>query len=220
MITKLYNFVTISFNHGLSLLGRIFLFMPDFIKKNKLALICLLVFICLALASGFYLSAGKENKNIPKAVADRLEQFLPKTIFPSQSIEEKSTPEEAVKDVVATTAVTKIGEATATTSITERVGSKYTLLVGDKQYDINLAGKQTVYDLMMALKNRGDFDFKGKGTAGLGFFVEAINGIENNSFKNIFWFYYINSKSANVGISNYVLKPNDLISWKYETSQF
>ncbi|MEK7104171.1 MAG: DUF4430 domain-containing protein, partial [Patescibacteria group bacterium] len=77
-----------------------------------------------------------------------------------------------------------------------------------------------VYELMNLLKARGDINFQGKTSLGLGFFVEEINGLKNNPNENVYWIYYINNKAAQVGVSNYILKPNDIINWKYEKPQF
>lgn len=99
-------------------------------------------------------------------------------------------------------------------------GQKHALYVGEKKYEISVPENSTVYDLMNALKQRGDIDFQGKNSAGLGFFVEEINGVKNSASNNTYWIYYINGKVAEVGISNYILKPNDVINWKYEKPQF
>ena len=56
--------------------------------------------------------------------------------------------------------------------------------------------------------------------AGLGAMVQSIDGLANDAAANKFWIYYVNGQSAQVGISSYVIKPNDLIEWKYEANQF
>jgi hypothetical protein len=191
--------------------------MSNFVKTNKIAISLWLVFIGLALVSGFYLKSNPRSKEATEVTVEKQIQPLSERILSSQTPVDAPTtgkqPDQATTTIKAAAPVAASSEQAA-------VGEQHILTVNDKQYAISLPANQTVYDLMLALKNRGDFDFKGKGSAGLGWFVEEINGVKNNSFKNIFWFYYVNGQSASVGISNYILKPNDLISWKYETAKF
>lgn len=204
--------------------------MKDFVNKNKVAVIFLLFFVGLALLSGFYL---KNNFKQPKLSLTEFNQEKPSlnVALPTTEteIETKiSSPAEkvAVEVTIPEKTVKADGpalfEAVATSQVntTPTNEENYTLLINDRQYNINLPADKTVYDLMLALQARGDIEFKGKNSAGLGFFVEEINGIRNNSFKNRFWLYYINGRSASVGVSYYILKPKDSISWRYETPQF
>lgn len=50
--------------------------------------------------------------------------------------------------------------------------------------------------------------------AGLGEFVETIDGIESASDE--FWAFYVNGESSTVGASSYITKDSDLIEWKLE----
>lgn len=54
----------------------------------------------------------------------------------------------------------------------------------------------------------------------MGEFVEEINGIKNNQATGEYWIYYINGESAKMGVSNYIIKPNDVIKWNYEKANF
>lgn len=83
-------------------------------------------------------------------------------------------------------------------------------------YDLQLTITTTVYNAMRLLQQDSEFSFNGKNYGSLGFFVEEINGIKNNQQNNKYWIYYINGESSKVGVSSYVLKPNDIITWKYE----
>jgi len=111
----------------------------------------------------------------------------------------------------------------------------YNLFVNDNEYSLNLPPdhEHTVYSLMQALTadsnpasaeasvgEKKPFAFTSKEYAGLGHFVESINGIKNNPQENKYWIYYINGQSAPVGISQYVLKKGDVIEWKFENSKF
>lgn len=199
--------------------------MKDFVSKNKIAVILFLIFVGLTIVSGFYLPSNLKNYDAPKLIDQPKLSSSLTTASSSPLAIDALQPINKQPDIVTTTAevptpVNQISTPTTTAVVPEVKGENYTLIVGDKQYQISLPGQPTAYDLMLALKRRGDFDFQGKGSAGLGWFVEAINGVKNNSFKNIFWFFYVNGQSSNVGISSYVLKPNDVISWKYEKSKF
>jgi len=108
----------------------------------------------------------------------------------------------------------------ATENNTVKNLTEYILKLNDNEYKISLAPSSSVLDLMNALQIRGDIKFQGHESAGLGFFVESINGLKNFTDHTSYWIYYINGKSASVGISNYILKPGDIITWKYEKPIF
>ena len=95
-----------------------------------------------------------------------------------------------------------------------------TLEVADKKYQTQVPAGSTVYDLMKILQLEQNLQFVVKEYSGLGAFVEEINGLKNDSTANKYWLYYINSQPAQVGISNYQLQANDLISWRYEKPNF
>lgn len=48
----------------------------------------------------------------------------------------------------------------------------------------------------------------------LGAIVKNINGFENNT-DGKYWQYWINGRYAEIGISSYIVKPSDLIEWKF-----
>lgn len=87
----------------------------------------------------------------------------------------------------------------------------------DLTYDVLVPEGSTVFDLMIKADSQyDDFSFKGREFSGLGFFVEQINGLAQDKEKGFYWIYYVNGKKAPVGISQYKLKNNDIITWKYE----
>ena len=51
----------------------------------------------------------------------------------------------------------------------------------------------------------------------MGKFIETINGVKGNGDQN--WIYYVNGQKAQVGVSNYKIKPGDVVSWKYEENK-
>ena len=72
-----------------------------------------------------------------------------------------------------------------------------------------------VYELMKEMQAKGEIAFTEKNYAGLGKFIDSINGLGGNGTQT--WIYYVNGKKAGVGVSNYQLKPGDVVSWKYES---
>ncbi len=48
-----------------------------------------------------------------------------------------------------------------------------------------------------------------------GIFINCINGICSNDDQ--FWMYYINGQEAPIGVSNYFIKGNDTIDFRYES---
>jgi len=90
-----------------------------------------------------------------------------------------------------------------------------TLLVNNTKYESVIQNQITIYELMLQLKNEGKMNFQEKTYTGMGKFIEEINGLKNRE-KN--WIYYVNDKKAQIGISNYQIKPGDVVSWKYESS--
>lgn len=94
-----------------------------------------------------------------------------------------------------------------------------TLKVSGKNYSIEIPKGATVLDLMSAAKAKGYMTFESKNFGGdLGYFIESINGVASGETKNYYWIYYINGAKANVGISNYTIQQNDIITWNYEKS--
>lgn len=183
--------------------------MKNFNQGSKKIFLIFLFFLLTSLASGIYLKMGSVGGNGREKIDRSGNQDLPqkqvqdKINFSSSSpaSQKNSTPTETI--------------------LRESEGKqRYIFYIEDKKYEIYLQENGTVYDLMSVLEQRGEIDFKGRVSAGLGFFVDEINGQKNSPSNNKFWIYYINGKTAEVGISNYVLKPNDVINWKYEKPQF
>lgn len=92
------------------------------------------------------------------------------------------------------------------------------LIVGDKKYETTTLSNQTVFDLMNRLVKNNSFSFKTKEFKGAGSFVEEINNIKNDANKKMYWMFYVNGKTAEVGIDQQIVKENDVIEWKYEKS--
>ena len=93
------------------------------------------------------------------------------------------------------------------------------LVAGEHEYESwGIEGK-TVYQVMEDLRSNQGFAFGGRDFLGLGFFVEEINGIAQKPREDMYWIYYINGEKSKVGVSQYVVKPDDAIEWKYENEE-
>ncbi|KKR70662.1 MAG: hypothetical protein UU13_C0002G0007 [Candidatus Nomurabacteria bacterium GW2011_GWB1_40_7] len=92
------------------------------------------------------------------------------------------------------------------------------LEINKTRHETELAGSETVYDFMDKLRDEGKINFTEKTYAGMGKFIVSINGVKSNGAEN--WIYYVNGKEAQVGVSNYKIKAGDLVSWKYEKTNY
>jgi len=93
-----------------------------------------------------------------------------------------------------------------------------TLEINGQRYEDNIATGTSVYDFMSKLREEGKINFTEKNYTGIGKFIDSINGVKGNGSEN--WIYYVNGIEAQVGVSNYKIKPGDVISWKYEKSNY
>ncbi len=91
---------------------------------------------------------------------------------------------------------------------------KTVLEINGVEYKGEIAGVESVYELMEKMQREGKISFTKKNYAGMGQFIETINGIKGGGGKS--WIYYVNNKKASVGVSNYKIKEGDVVSWKLE----
>ncbi|MFA5937093.1 MAG: DUF4430 domain-containing protein [Candidatus Paceibacterota bacterium] len=94
----------------------------------------------------------------------------------------------------------------------EKTGQAF-LEIDEKKLETLITKEENIYDFMVKLKKERKIDFKEKNYYGMGMLIEEINGVKNGD-KN--WIYYVNGKKATIGVSNYQIKPGDVVSWKYE----
>ena len=83
-------------------------------------------------------------------------------------------------------------------------------------YMYTYTNETSVYNFMDRLRSEGKITFTDKTYAGMGKFIDSINGTKNNGSQS--WIYYVNEVEAQVGVSNYKINKGDIISWKYEKS--
>lgn len=102
-------------------------------------------------------------------------------------------------------------------------------MVGDEEFTFSVLGveekipfnqRDSLYEVMNVMRENGLITFKDRSFSGLGSYIYSINNVEENRREGKYWIYYINGKSANVGVSNYVLKNNDEIEWRLETDNY
>lgn len=95
-----------------------------------------------------------------------------------------------------------------------------TLEVNNQMYTLVYTNGDSLYTTMEELQANTDFRFSGRNFGrSLGYFVEEINGVKNDNRAGKYWVYSINGEKAKIGVSNYLLKSNDLITWTYEKEE-
>ncbi|MBI2577646.1 MAG: DUF4430 domain-containing protein [Candidatus Wildermuthbacteria bacterium] len=76
----------------------------------------------------------------------------------------------------------------------------------------NIVAGNTVWQLLQALERRHGIILETRNFAGVGIFVEGINGIRNTNTQ--YWQYWVNGEYAKVGAGQYKLKNGDEVLWK------
>lgn len=108
---------------------------------------------------------------------------------------------------------------TPTASTTQPRVSSITLEVLGATHHADVPEHTSVYGLLTMLRDTDNITFETKPFGSLGYYVTSLNGISENPWGRKFWIYYINGAKAQVGISQYQLKPGDTISWKLEDQE-
>lgn len=187
--------------------------------KTKTLVIIFILFLLITLGSGLVVFlTGEKGRPILNETSEIIN-------FSSQpAIEGKQGEIIKNKPVLGIAAETKPVVQTEKTALPEAGDGQVeqiqaAVLINGVEYRTAVKPDSSVYDLMNLLKTENKINFSGKNYSGLGFFIEAINGVKNNSAgKN--WLYYVNGQPAQIGISNYIIKENDIIEWKYEKKLF
>lgn len=90
--------------------------------------------------------------------------------------------------------------------------------INNLSFTDDVAGKISVYEFMNKLQDEGKINFTEKDYIGMGEFITSINGVKNSNTQS--WIYYVNGVEAQVGVSNYKINTGDIVSWKYEKSNY
>ncbi len=76
----------------------------------------------------------------------------------------------------------------------------------------------TVADFLFECSSYHNFEIENEYWGGYkSFFIKSINNIENGN-DGRYWQYFVNNEFADVGCSNYYLKDNDVIEWRFDKS--
>lgn len=96
-----------------------------------------------------------------------------------------------------------------------------TLAVEGKSFVHQIPKGESVAALLVAAQSAGEITFQGKDYSGLGMLIVGMNGKANNMDKsNLYWIYSVNGQKATKGVSEYILSPNDVVSWSYEQNTY
>lgn len=196
--------------------------MSHFVQKHKYHLILFVILLLTTAISSSYALTSTPKLN---SQTIKTESIKPKLQFTDKIT--ASTPNKplnstnTVKNTATKNNEIKIQSLPKTDNLASKTNSNLaintvstTFYVNNEKYDFKIPPNSTVYDAMKILSQQANFNFNGKNYGSLGFLVEEINGIKNGQ-QNKYWIYYVNGESAKVGISNYIIKPNDIITWKY-----
>jgi len=84
------------------------------------------------------------------------------------------------------------------------------------EYYAAITENVTVADFLFECADHYNFTVTKKYFTGYdSFLIKSINSIENGE-DDRYWQYYINDEFADVGCSNYFLKNNDVVEWRFE----
>jgi len=82
---------------------------------------------------------------------------------------------------------------------------------------VDSASLTTVAEVMMAAEAAGTLTMEYTDYGGeLGIFVEAINGVANDTANDMYWILYVNGANSQVGASVAAVQAGDAVTWKYE----
>jgi hypothetical protein len=205
--------------------------MSTFVQKHKYHLTIFAVLILTTLISGGYLLATDENARGNEIINNRESLSAKNKITSDNNMEGSFTSAQVfIQDDINVnhikkddTILEKSNTQSLPTSSTKARMKQCTndctdiqIKTPEKTYDLRLTTSTSLYNAMKTLQKNNDFTFNGVSYSSLGFFVNEINGTKNSAWRGLYWIYYINGQSAMVGVSNYIVKQNDIIEWKYE----
>lgn len=201
--------------------------MKTFWQKNKLLIA---IFVFFVATTSYLFTTSYTNKNL-KTFPDELDNTTrPSKISAQYGGSEDRSIDKYIQNEVqkdTKTSAKSTSEETKHGTTSQKIREETTLQktqidvtieIYSKGYDenhIRVPEGSSVYDAMKQL----DIPFDGHDFGSLGFFVESIGEIKNDKLRGRYWMYYINGQKAKIGISNYIIKPHDIITWKYEDEE-
>lgn len=198
--------------------------MKEYLTKQKYFIGIFLVFLTVAIVSGIKMMEDTRSK-----IQDPNNNQIQNTNNTKQTTNDKTENKIDNDSIVQldndTTSLRQLATSSPSETIKPVINqdlpvTSYQLLV--TSYELLATNTSTVFEVMQlaSADSRAPFFFETKNFGGLGLFVEAINDLKNNLQTGEYWIYYINDESAKLGISQQTVKPNDIITWKYEKSNF
>lgn len=198
----------------------------QFLKKNKLLLACF--FIGIAACAYWYPHSQMDSKQqndtpvLPKETTRSHHTQpgvdIPPTEHQIQASERKI--EQTTTSDISSPTTSDTPESTQSPT-NDEAHISVTLRVPSQGVDTTMYVEKgaTAYTLMEAVERAGGITFSGTTYGSLGFLLESIGGISTDYQKKMYWIYYINNKKATIGLSNYVLNHDDIITWQYEPEE-
>ena len=201
------------------------------LKKHYLATILLVLSLSLV---GYAVWERQSQQNLPVPVTQIENNSEPKKSDPTANPDNKKpnpNGELRIPEIIKPTS-TKPKEVESASSLNNQTENQHdigtpvetdflraSMVINGKSYPIALIGSSSVYDVMQSFNEVGKIKVDFKDYSGLGYFVDGIDGVKSDTFRAKYWIYYINGAKAQIGISNYILKQNDIITWKYERAE-
>lgn len=75
--------------------------------------------------------------------------------------------------------------------------------------------EETAFDVLVAAQNYPCYNFEYKNYTGMGAFITSMCNVANNEKNFTYWMFYVNGHEATVGVSSYIVQPNDVLEMKY-----
>ncbi len=205
------------------------------LKKHYLATILLIISIGVLIYAGADLLKNNEPETSPPLTetdnaitlepANQIAQVEnSKTREPQEKIANPKITNETVVTIETPTITTTNTNSNSNVPIPHSTSAPVdltqgTIIISGKSYPVGFIAGSSVYEVMKNLHADGKVTIRFKNYSGLGHFVDGIDGVNSDTFRAKYWIYYINGAKAKIGISNYTLKQNDIITWKYESAE-
>ncbi|MBP6859119.1 MAG: DUF4430 domain-containing protein [Candidatus Magasanikbacteria bacterium] len=191
--------------------------MNKYIRRTLLLLIFTAVSAAAYLFSSSHQNASPPPKPIILSPQTKTEKLIPAVLENKNSeanTNTKTSPPTATQKNTTTTPTPPTTTNQSPKEISETI--PITIVISDTSYPIHALPNSTAYQVMDTLRQENKISFSTKNFSGLGYFVQEINGIKNSPSTGFYWTFYINNQEAKVGISNYTIKANDILTWKFE----
>lgn len=89
---------------------------------------------------------------------------------------------------------------------------------GKKSLQENFVVGANLFDAFKTATAREGIEMKSKEYPGAGYIVESVGGLKNGA-DGKYWQFWVNGQYSNVGASSYVIRPGDVVEWKFTNEQ-